>query len=99
MRVKSQLPKPVSQSSSVLGYSQAGSEHLPSLLPPGTLRFAGEVPAGARQCRITYGLVLGSYVLTLVSPAGERSAPIWLPVAIEMNSAWALTVRAAVPLA
>ena len=50
----------------------------PSLLPPGTLRFAGEVPAGARQCRITYGLVLGSYVLTLVSPAGERSAPIWI---------------------
>jgi hypothetical protein len=50
----------------------------PSLLPPGTLRFAGEVPAGARECRITYGLVLGSYVLTLVSPGGERSAPIWI---------------------
>lgn len=50
----------------------------PSLLPPGTLRFTGAVPVGARQCRLTYGLVLGSYVLTLVSPAGERSAPIWI---------------------
>ena len=36
------------------------------------------MPAGARQCRVTYGFVLGSYVLTLVSPAGQRSAPIWI---------------------
>jgi len=50
----------------------------PSLLPPGTIRFTGDVPAGARQCRVTYGLVLGSYALTLVSPAGQRSAPIWI---------------------
>jgi hypothetical protein len=50
----------------------------PSLLPPGTLRFAGEVPAGARHCRVTYGLVLGSYALTLVNATGERSAPIWI---------------------
>jgi hypothetical protein len=50
----------------------------PSLLPPGTLRFAGDVPAGARVCRVTYGLVLGSYALTLVSPTGQRSAPIWV---------------------
>jgi HupE / UreJ protein len=49
-----------------------------SLLPPGTVRFTGDVPAGARQCRVTYSLVLGSYVLTLVSPAGQRSAPIWI---------------------
>jgi hypothetical protein len=48
------------------------------LLPPGTIRFTGDVPAGARQCRVTYGLVLGSYALTLVSPAGQRSAPIWI---------------------
>ena len=50
----------------------------PSMLPPGTIRFSGDVPAGARQCRITYGLVLGSYALTLVSPTGQRSAPIWI---------------------
>jgi len=49
-----------------------------SLLPPGTIRFTGDVPAGARQCRVTYSLVLGSYALTLVSPAGQRSAPIWI---------------------
>ena len=50
----------------------------PSMLPPGTIRFSGDVPAGARQCRVTYGLVLGSYALTLVSPTGQRSAPIWI---------------------
>jgi hypothetical protein len=49
-----------------------------SLLPPGTLRFTGDVPAGARRCRVTYGLVLGSYVLTLVNAAGQRSAPMWI---------------------
>jgi hypothetical protein len=49
-----------------------------SLLPPATLRFSGDVPAGAREVRVTYGLVLGSYALTLVGPTGERSAPIWL---------------------
>jgi hypothetical protein len=58
--------------------SEAALSGAPSLLPPGTLRFTGEVPAGARQCRVTYGLVLGSYVLTLVSPTGQRSAPIWI---------------------
>jgi hypothetical protein len=50
----------------------------PSMLPAGTVRFTGDVPAGARQCRVTYGLVLGSYALTLVSPAGQRSTPIWI---------------------
>jgi len=50
----------------------------PSMLPPGTIRFTGDVPAGARECRVTYGLVLGSYALTLVSPSGQRSVPIWI---------------------
>jgi hypothetical protein len=49
-----------------------------SLLPPATLRFTGEVPAGARECRVSYGLVLGSYALTLAAPTGKRSAPIWV---------------------
>ena len=60
------------------GTNPAGAPGAASLLPPGTIRFTGDVPAGARQCRVTYGLVLGSYVLTLVSPAGQRSAPIWI---------------------
>jgi hypothetical protein len=60
------------------GDGPAGAMGAPSVLPPGTLRFTGEVPAGARRCRVTYGLVLGSYVLTLVNPAGERSAPMWI---------------------
>jgi hypothetical protein len=50
----------------------------PSLLPPATLRFTGDVPAGARTCTITYGLVLGSYALTLVAPDGKASAPVWV---------------------
>jgi hypothetical protein len=60
------------------GSGEPSGPGTPSLLPPGTLRFTGDVPSGARHCRLTYGLVLGSYVLTLVSPAGERSAPIWI---------------------
>jgi hypothetical protein len=60
------------------GANPAAAPGAASLLPPGTIRFTGDVPAGARQCRVRYGLVLGSYVLTLVSPAGERSAPIWI---------------------
>ena len=60
------------------GGAPAARPGAPSLLPPGTLRFTGDVPAGARQCRVTYGLVLGSYALTLVSPSGQRSAPIWI---------------------
>ena len=50
----------------------------PSLLPPATLRFTGDVPAGARICRVTYGMVLGSYALTLVTPDGTASAPVWI---------------------
>jgi len=60
------------------GGDPAGSTGGPSMLPAGTIRFTGDVPAGARQCRVTYGLVLGSYALTLVSPAGQRSTPIWI---------------------
>ena len=60
------------------GGNPAGTTGAPSMLPAGTIRFTGDVPAGARQCRVTYGLVLGSYALTLVSPAGQRSTPIWI---------------------
>ena len=55
----------------------------PSLLPPATLRFTGDVPAGARTCTIAYGLVLGSYALTLVAPDGKASAPVWVAGAQE----------------
>jgi hypothetical protein len=60
------------------GSAPGAAPGAPSLLPPGTLRFTGDVPSGARRCRVTYGLVLGSYVLTLVNPAGQRSAPMWI---------------------
>jgi hypothetical protein len=71
-------PSPGGQPGGAPGATPAGPSSAASLLPPGTIRFTGDVPAGARQCRVTYSLVLGSYVLTLVSPAGQRSAPIWI---------------------
>jgi hypothetical protein len=43
-----------------------------------TLRFTGEVPFGARHVRINYGLVLGSYALTLVGASGDEKATLWL---------------------
>jgi hypothetical protein len=48
-----------------------------SKLPPALLQFTGPVPPGARVCRVTYGLVLGSYALTLVNADGASSAPVW----------------------
>jgi hypothetical protein len=50
----------------------------PSVLPPALLRFTGDVPAGARAARVTYGLVLGSYALTLVRPHGGETALLWM---------------------
>jgi HupE / UreJ protein len=70
--------RPGGTSGGTSGGADPGALGTPSLLPPGTIRFAGDVPAGARRCRVTYGLVLGSYALTLVSPSGQRSAPIWI---------------------
>jgi hypothetical protein len=48
-----------------------------SKLPPALVQFTGPVPAGARVGRVTYGLVLGSYALTLVNADGASSPPIW----------------------
>ena len=48
-----------------------------SRLPPALIVFSGPVPPGARVCRVTYGLVLGSYALTLVDGAGASSPPVW----------------------
>jgi HupE/UreJ protein len=50
----------------------------PSVLPPALLRFTGDVPAGARTCRVTYAMVLGSYALTLVRPHGRETALLWV---------------------
>ncbi|MFI5077371.1 MAG: HupE/UreJ family protein [Vicinamibacteria bacterium] len=69
---------PGAASGGTAGGDPSGATGRPSMLPAGTIRFTGDVPAGARQCRVTYGLVLGSYALTLVSPAGQRSTPIWI---------------------
>lgn len=43
-----------------------------------TLRFTGEVPAGARIVTLDYGLVLGSYALRLVGASGDAQATLWL---------------------
>jgi hydrogenase/urease accessory protein HupE len=52
-------------------------------VPPGTastatVRLIADVPRGARTFQINYGLVLGSYALTLVSSSGRQVATVWL---------------------
>jgi HupE / UreJ protein len=51
--------------------------------PPGTastatVRFTGTVPSTAREFRINYGLVLGSYALTIRSQSGGASVTRWV---------------------
>jgi hydrogenase/urease accessory protein HupE len=43
-----------------------------------TIRLIADVPRGARLFQINYGLVLGSYALTLVSASGHQVATVWL---------------------
>ncbi len=52
-------------------------------VPPGTastatIRLVGDVPRGARTFQVNYGLVLGSYALSLVAPTGQPVATVWL---------------------
>jgi HupE / UreJ protein len=52
-------------------------------VPPGTastatVRLSGDVPSGARSFQFQYGLVLGSYSLTLVDAAGRTHATSWV---------------------
>jgi hydrogenase/urease accessory protein HupE len=61
-----------------------------------TLRFSGRVPGGARAFQINYGLVLGSYALTIKNDAG--SAPITNWVAGGQNSDAIDLTRGLVPL-
>ena len=60
-------------------------EYLPG--PPGvpagttstaTVRLSGDVPSGARRFQINYGLVLGSYALTLTGASGRQPTTVWL---------------------
>jgi hypothetical protein len=43
-----------------------------------TMRFAGDVPSGARRFQINYALVLGSYALTLAGASGGQPTTVWL---------------------
>jgi hypothetical protein len=43
-----------------------------------TMRFIGNVPSGARRFQINYGLVLGSYALTLAGASGGQRTTVWL---------------------
>jgi hydrogenase/urease accessory protein HupE len=46
--------------------------------PTATLRFSGRVPSGARAFQINYGLVLGSYALTIKNDAGTTPVTTWV---------------------
>jgi hydrogenase/urease accessory protein HupE len=52
-------------------------------VPPGTastatVRLVADVPRGARTFQLNFGLVLGSYALSLVSASGQPVATVWL---------------------
>ena len=50
----------------------------PATASTATLRFSGPVPSGARTFQINYGLVLGSYALTLAGAEKRESSTVWL---------------------
>jgi hypothetical protein len=53
-------------------------ERLAATAPTATVRLTADVPRGARAFQINYGLVLGSYALTLVGSSGQPAATLWL---------------------
>ncbi len=64
--------------------------------PTATLRFSGRVPGGARAFQINYGLVLGSYALTIKNDTGAPPVTNW--VAGGQNSDAIDLTRGLVPL-
>ena len=46
--------------------------------PTALLRFSGAVPSGARQFQINYGLVLGSYAVTLKNASDAAPITLWV---------------------
>lgn len=50
----------------------------PGTAPTATIRLVGDVPRGARRFQMNYGLVLGSYALSLVASSGQHVATVWL---------------------
>lgn len=46
--------------------------------PTAILRFSGEVPGGAKQFQMNYGLVLGSYALTLKNASDATPITVWV---------------------
>jgi hypothetical protein len=73
-----------------------GSAPAAPTAPTATLRFSGHVPGGARAFQINYGLVLGSYALTIKNDTG--SAPVTNWVAGGQNSDAIDLTRGLVPL-
>lgn len=68
----------------------------PVTAPTATLRFSGRVPGGARAFQINYGLVLGSYALTIKNDLGAAPVTNW--VAGGQNSDAIDLTRGLVPL-
>ena len=50
----------------------------PATAPTAVVRLVGDVPRGARTFQVNYGLVLGSYALSLVASGGQPVATVWL---------------------
>jgi hydrogenase/urease accessory protein HupE len=50
----------------------------PVTAPTATLRFSGHVPSGARAFQLNYGLVLGSYALTIKNDTGAAPVTNWV---------------------
>jgi hydrogenase/urease accessory protein HupE len=68
----------------------------PATAATATLQFSGRVPGGARAFQINYGLVLGSYALTIKNDAGAAPVTNW--VAGGQNSDAVDLTRGLVPL-
>jgi hypothetical protein len=84
------LPAPASAADATSASSAAPSA------PTATLRFTGRVPGGARMFQINYGLVLGSYALTIKNDTGAAPVTNW--VAGGQNSDAIDLTRGLVPL-
>lgn len=68
----------------------------PVTAPTATLRFSGRVPGGARAFQINYGLVMGSYALSVKNDTGAAPVTTW--VAGGQNSDAVDLTRGLVPL-
>jgi hypothetical protein len=58
--------------------SRTAPADAPATAPTAIMRFSGAAPSGARRFQINYGLVLGSYALTIAGAGGAEPATVWL---------------------